>query len=558
MATVVDALTSKLAVEYEALRAILEVMQETFENHAEAFLDGITYQEFIRDKYTGIMAMLAMLYESISSNEQPSFSMKEAVQVNILEAVKADISSGHAENAKVGLALATAMDMGAPAGAYFEPHIDNHLLKWELGSHWVEAYISWNLAFVVGLGRVEAIFKLIIPSVTNTIFLRAENGNGFALPRVISLALTLMRFRDMTGTSNLASLNPEKLDTLAGEMGRFNLDNVQLPPVTRQDAEDMLFTLCQRGRICLSGYDVSESFPLDRWLNDEEYKVYVGFLTWFIELITGFGMEAFFLYWFVVSGDRDEEEGIKETRTPKWSYKTDLCWRMAQFVFPIFALVSFGLAAHGNYFCILTTVIGLWKFGFPESLTYLHSGGGIFQKNTKRVLPFHSCLENLLNGLGVVIHHASASSIIAFVVVGVVTPDRSVMDPIFILFLQHCFVMLRYIHKPIYISVCLFLEVFFEWAVISHMEALCINHWTAAMAGVTMLFAHWLFVLAGALNVFYGVTMFRQEQQGVLNSKAKYEPESTEPDPWSRQEPSVTNVAVVGGGTNEAIPLALP
>mmetsp|Transcript_38002 Transcript_38002/g.78978 ORF Transcript_38002/g.78978 Transcript_38002/m.78978 type:complete len:255 (+) Transcript_38002:1186-1950(+) len=229
-------------------------------------------------------------------------------------------------------------------------------------------------------------------------------------------------------------------------------------------------------------------------------------MIWFVLLLTGFGMEAFFLYPFVSS-----EEGMHRIKK-QWSHETELRWRMAQFAFPIFALVSLGLAAHSNHLCILTTVLGLWKFGFPESLTFLYDG--IFVPSSEHENhPPHRRIENLLNGFGVVIHHTSASSIIAFVLVGVITPSRNVMDPIFILILQHCFVMVRYIHEPTYIVVCLVLEAFFEWAVLSHFEALCANHWTTAVAGATMLLAHWLFLIAGAIYLFYKVMLSHQSPE---------------------------------------------
>mmetsp|Transcript_38002 Transcript_38002/g.78977 ORF Transcript_38002/g.78977 Transcript_38002/m.78977 type:complete len:266 (+) Transcript_38002:367-1164(+) len=265
MATVIDSLTAGMLADYGPLRSIIEQMDETF--RPEDILQGVPLPEFLQDKYTGVLSVLRSYYESISSNEQVPSSMKEAIQVNILEAVKVDIDSGYTENVKVGLALAAALDTG---GVSFEPHTSNHESKWELGSHWVEAYTTWNMALLVGMHRVEDIFKLMIPSVAGTMFLHGENGNGFVSARLISLALSLMRFRDIrTPMLALGTLDHERLDNLARDMGHFNMANVQLPPVTKHNVEDMLFALCQSGQICLSEHEVSESFPLDHWLNDK-------------------------------------------------------------------------------------------------------------------------------------------------------------------------------------------------------------------------------------------------------------------------------------------------
>jgi hypothetical protein len=46
---------------------------------------------------------------------------------------------------------------------------------------------------------------------------------------------------------------------------------------------------------------------------------------------------------------------------------------LAQFAFCSFLLTSVGLAQAQNYTAIPFLILGLWKFGFPETLLYFHS-----------------------------------------------------------------------------------------------------------------------------------------------------------------------------------------
>jgi hypothetical protein len=46
---------------------------------------------------------------------------------------------------------------------------------------------------------------------------------------------------------------------------------------------------------------------------------------------------------------------------------------LAQFAFSSLVLTSVGLAQAQNYTAIPFLILGLWKFGFPETLLYFHS-----------------------------------------------------------------------------------------------------------------------------------------------------------------------------------------
>jgi len=44
-------------------------------------------------------------------------------------------------------------------------------------------------------------------------------------------------------------------------------------------------------------------------------------------------------------------------------------------------------------------------------------------------------------------------------------------------------------------------EIYFEFVMFSVFEFLVLNHWTASLAGGTMLVAHWLYFITGAIDL---------------------------------------------------------
>ena len=143
-----------------------------------------------------------------------------------------------------------------------------------------------------------------------------------------------------------------------------------------------------------------------------------------------------------------------------WSEELERNWRFAQFVFPLLGTTYLGLALRKNFMALPLMVLGLWKFGFPETLMYLYlaiKGGS--KETYKRASDF-------LNGAGTTIHHASAAIIISMLVAGAIPPSRYIVGPILILLMQHWFVLLNYCSVSLYTAVELVLEYFFQWAVL--------------------------------------------------------------------------------------------
>lgn len=87
-------------------------------------------------------------------------------------------------------------------------------------------------------------------------------------------------------------------------------------------------------------------------LSDMQFRVYVGFIVWVTVLIAGLGLEIFVWYHFLQI----------------WCRAREGLWRFAQFIFPLLLVTSLGLATHQEFWTLPILVVGLWKFGFPETL----------------------------------------------------------------------------------------------------------------------------------------------------------------------------------------------
>ncbi|KAL3906011.1 MAG: hypothetical protein SGILL_009449, partial [Bacillariaceae sp.] len=131
-------------------------------------------------------------------------------------------------------------------------------------------------------------------------------------------------------------------------------------------------------------------------LSDEQFAVYSGFIVWMTVMIAGLGLELFVWHHFLQC----------------WCEIREGLWRFAQFIFPLLAVITLGLAFHQNFLSFLFLVICLWKFGFPETFTYLNLA--LFDKKVSQL----SRMADFLNAIGTVLHHGAASFIISMLTVG--------------------------------------------------------------------------------------------------------------------------------------------
>jgi len=213
-------------------------------------------------------------------------------------------------------------------------------------------------------------------------------------------------------------------------------------------------------------------------MTDGQFQVYSGIIGWITCLITGIGLEVFFWQHFLQI----------------WSASQEFYWRFAQFLFPLMLLTALGLAFDRNFLSLPFLVIGLWKFGFPEILNHMYLA--LFPKtksHMRRIIHF-------LNGAATIIHHGAATLIVNMLLVGVIPPSRYVTTSCQMLVLQHCFVILSYSNKALFLAIEIVLEYYFQWSIISDFAEIYHLHWTAAWGSSVMVFAHWLYMLGAFLN----------------------------------------------------------
>lgn len=225
---------------------------------------------------------------------------------------------------------------------------------------------------------------------------------------------------------------------------------------------------------------ITEKNPLSG-LSDTEFLCYFTFTLWITIVLTGLGLEAFVWLTFL--------QGT-------WDPNTENLWKIAQFLFPVFATTAVGLAITHNFLAIPMIVIACWKLGFPEIFLYLHSG--IYDKNKASVLR----ITDILNGIGTLIHHSSSALYVGAVVTNLIPPSRAVIQVAIPVLMQHWFVLMRYSsNKLAFCVIEILLEIWFEWNAITTLEEVHQVHWTGGIIGGSMLFAHWIYFTAGGINL---------------------------------------------------------
>ena len=114
-----------------------------------------------------------------------------------------------------------------------------------------------------------------------------------------------------------------------------------------------------------------------------------------------------------------------------------------------------------------------------------------------------------LDSVGTLLHHSAASLLICMLLSGTLVADRYVIDPILILCIQHWLILVPQIFTRVFerrtydfFQICL--EVWFEWTVFSNFEH---YHWTAQLAAIEMVVAHWIWFVSGIVKM----TMLRRK-----------------------------------------------
>ncbi|CAB9502197.1 expressed unknown protein [Seminavis robusta] len=487
VALVFQALINLMTSDLAALHDVVEVMSTTQRVKQETvFQQSLAPDQgmMMMKEYQDANQMLHAVAMALSENKQ--LPLKSGLQLNILQAIHKDLAlAGSNQNAQVGLALASSV--------HFEPTIQDHKLQWPLGKDWADAYMGWQTSLQIGGRQQPALPSLLIPLAVCP-SLESAHAEDFVASQFILRALSQMIVTVNTETSTAANpVTSSYHHVLAHRMASSNFESVRLSTPSSESITVMLSELCA-GSECLQqqgAQDDSAWVTTDTIftanLDDLQFQVYLGFCLWITVLFAGLGLELLTWVSFLQGGWTDERQSQ---------------WKFAQFAFPLLLATTLGLAIHHNYLALICLVPGLWKFGFPETLVYMHTAlyGKYLNEEEGRPAWIQRIAE-FLNAVGTVVHHGAAALVICMFLAGVVPPTRHVLAPCLIPVMQHWFVLLRYSNPNIYTIVEMALEVYFEWTVLSEFEYLHAMHWAVPMAASTMLFAHWLYLLAAFIEM---------------------------------------------------------
>lgn len=491
-AIILDGLTNFLMEDMAALYDVIEVMTTTSQisqddRYEEHFSESTRYKNY----YNDAAATLQSVASAISENKQ--ILMRKSLQISLLRATHLDLQADNEANARVGMTLASAV--------HFEPTVQDHQLKWPLGPDWADAFMTWNIGHQASAGTSSPVESLFA-SLAVCSSAQSNNAESFVFSHIILNSLIQMIPRLSRGDGDDDDETEEvKAHAFANMIGNINSKTVRISSPSGESVTHMLNVLCTETNCKEQPQD--QTNEQDSWqetdtvptshFSDFQFSVYVGFIIWFTVLFAGLGLELLTWTSFLHGG---------------WTDQRQSQWMFAQFSFPLLLATTLGLAFHRNFLALIFLVPGLWKFGFPETLvymhtalygTYLHETGGSHAGSIQRFSEF-------LNAVGTVVHHGAAALIICMLLTGVIPGSRHIYNPSLILVMQHWFVLLRYGNKMLYTVIELSLEVFFEWTVISEFEYFQSMHWVAPMAAASMLVAHWLYLIAALVETLKLVT----------------------------------------------------
>jgi len=217
-------------------------------------------------------------------------------------------------------------------------------------------------------------------------------------------------------------------------------------------------------------------------LQDEFFLVYSTLVGWISVATLGFASE------FLVGGMLiDRIQSMRERQT---------LWKVANVAFPLFLFVALRAT---SVFGLPFLAIGLFKFGFPESLGYINAaleGDSVVQ-----------IAADLLNGIGTIVHHGATSFVIVAVSTGLFPLSRPLFAACLAPVLQHAAFLLKYYSMSAHVLVQLVLEVYFEWEVVCNISefrtpfGLEVDRIGRGCA-LSMLLSHWMYLFAAILQAF--------------------------------------------------------
>ena len=390
--------------------------------------------------------------------------------LNIVEATDVDRDDGVTENAKIGVALAARV-------AAFIPYMSsNDDLIFTFDKDWLDAYIAWNINYVNHLGSLTLLAKLLAPSVLCTS--SEADRHSWMHARSVTLK-TMMALHVM------------------GDAARWDDQHVLDHAPAHRDLSARLAASHMKMRVpevCCGFGSLYELFQMlkpypseiefgSNTLRPEWFHFYFVCIAWLAVLFAGLGSE-------MVLG----ETVIQFLKNKEYGF---IWWHFAQLIFSLLLIIS--ISSHDGI-GLLFLPLGLWKFGFPETCSYLIG----FLESPQKLAA--KPIVNLINGVGTLLHHSATSMAITGIILHTWPRDRAIIAGCLVPVIQHLFVLTKYHSGIIFNILMLGLEVWFQIEVIANLNDVSAfgNLYIANIGrglALSMLLAHYLYLLGAILDV---------------------------------------------------------
>jgi len=429
--------------------------------------------------------------------------LQKNLMLNIIEATDIDRSMGVTLNADIGVTLAASAVTATPYVGSEER------LVWSFSKEWFDAYNAWNLNYVTTFNTLHLPPKLLIPSILCT----SDDSvrDGWITARMMSLKSIFlpMSFEgsQRKRKQRVIKATPERRQGTA----RISAQHLEIDAPARCCGFNTLYSMFQ----------MLKPYPLEmelgsNVLRSEWFMVYFLLVAWLSVVLAGLGSE-------VVLGELLARLMVE-------SRNGFVAWHFAQLTFSLLLTASF-TASDGIGLIFLP--IGLWKMGFPETVSSLIS----FSRSKRKASL--AALAELCNGFGTLLHHFSTSLVITGILLHVFPRDRALTAGCVVPILQHIFVLVKYHLDWLYIAIELGLEIWFQIEVISNvsefdsLRGLEITNMGRGLA-LSMLLSHYLYLVAAALKILCDVlSSCRRRQQERRSGSGKGLSETT-PARWSK------------------------
>eukprot|EP00602_Paraphysomonas_sp_CaronLab_P008720 CAMPEP_0185036278 /NCGR_PEP_ID=MMETSP1103-20130426/29016_1 /TAXON_ID=36769 /ORGANISM="Paraphysomonas bandaiensis, Strain Caron Lab Isolate" /LENGTH=290 /DNA_ID=CAMNT_0027573763 /DNA_START=229 /DNA_END=1101 /DNA_ORIENTATION=- len=235
----------------------------------------------------------------------------------------------------------------------------------------------------------------------------------------------------------------------------------------------MFTSLC--GDNCLEEWKLTDSGPLDdETTTTEEFSMFATYVLSFTTIFAGLALEGLIgVTWLSLSEEF-----------------ASLGWKITQALFSL--CLAIGLYSQ-SVFGLPFLVFGLWKGGFPETLCYFERS----QRDWTNKI-YRDAISGYCNGLGLLLHHSICCIVVCNLITGRFPLNRELQVATILLVIQHWFVILRYISFTSYVVSLLGVEAVWQWQVISNLQHYTAStyDYTARGLAMSMLVAHWLFLIA--------------------------------------------------------------